>query len=149
VGIEPLGVVHFLQESRVMHNKPHTAAAKAKMSEKSETPKCEICGEPMPAGEGVFKFHGYSGPCPKSPLPRAEPDWVKAGDGTLHGAIDYWHERAEKAEEENRNLRLHLSDKNRDIEAMGAARVKLDATIVNLNIALEAYRAAHPVPSTN
>jgi hypothetical protein len=32
---------------------------------------------------------------------------------------------------------------------MGAARVKLDATIVNLNIALEAYRAAHPAPPTN
>lgn len=27
--------------------------------------KCELCGEPMPAGEEVFKFHGYSGPCPK------------------------------------------------------------------------------------
>ena len=31
-------------------------------------PKCEICGEPMPPGEEVFKFHGYSGPCPKPPL---------------------------------------------------------------------------------
>ena len=34
----------------------------------SETAKCNICGEPMPAGETVFKFHGYSGPCPKPPL---------------------------------------------------------------------------------
>lgn len=24
----------------------------------------------MPAGEEMFKFHGYSGPCPKEPLPR-------------------------------------------------------------------------------
>lgn len=24
----------------------------------------------MPAGETMFKFHGYSGPCPKPPLPR-------------------------------------------------------------------------------
>jgi hypothetical protein len=30
---------------------------------------CELCGEPMPVGEEVFKFHGYSGPCPKPPLP--------------------------------------------------------------------------------
>lgn len=30
--------------------------------------KCEICGEPMPEGETMFKFHGYSGPCPKPPL---------------------------------------------------------------------------------
>jgi hypothetical protein len=34
----------------------------------TETPKCELCGEPMPQGETMFKFHGYSGPCPKPPL---------------------------------------------------------------------------------
>jgi hypothetical protein len=32
--------------------------------------KCELCGEPMPEGEEMFKFHGYSGPCPKPPLDR-------------------------------------------------------------------------------
>jgi len=36
-------------------------------------PNCEICGEPMPESESMFKFHGYSGPCPKPPLaPRTE-----------------------------------------------------------------------------
>jgi hypothetical protein len=35
-----------------------------------EVAKCELCGEPMPEGETMFKFHGYSGPCPKPPLPR-------------------------------------------------------------------------------
>lgn len=39
----------------------------------SEVVKCELCGEPMPPGEQMFKFHGYSGPCPKPPLPRDEP----------------------------------------------------------------------------
>lgn len=29
--------------------------------------RCELCGEPMPLGEEMFKFHGYSGPCPKPP----------------------------------------------------------------------------------
>ncbi len=29
---------------------------------------CEICGEPIPPGEFMFKFHGYSGPCPKPPI---------------------------------------------------------------------------------
>jgi len=24
----------------------------------------------MPEGEEIFKYHGFSGPCPKSPLPR-------------------------------------------------------------------------------
>lgn len=32
------------------------------------TPKCELCGEPMPPGEEMFKYHGYSGPCPKPAL---------------------------------------------------------------------------------
>lgn len=32
--------------------------------------KCELCGEPMPAGEEMFKFHGYSCACPKPPLPK-------------------------------------------------------------------------------
>lgn len=34
------------------------------------TAKCEICGELMPPGEEVFKYHGLSCPCPKPPLPR-------------------------------------------------------------------------------
>ncbi|UZE47934.1 MazG-like family protein [Rhodopseudomonas sp. P2A-2r] len=29
---------------------------------------CELCGEPMPADEQMFKFHGFSGGCPKPPL---------------------------------------------------------------------------------
>lgn len=31
---------------------------------------CDLCGEPMPKGEEMFKLHGYSGPCPKPPLER-------------------------------------------------------------------------------
>lgn len=31
---------------------------------------CDLCGEPMPKGEEMFKMHGYSGDCPKPPLPR-------------------------------------------------------------------------------
>ena len=30
----------------------------------SEEAKCELCGEPMPVGEEMFKYHGHSGPCP-------------------------------------------------------------------------------------
>lgn len=36
----------------------------------SEIPTCAVCGEPMPPGEEMFKYHGYSGPCPKLPLPK-------------------------------------------------------------------------------
>lgn len=41
------------------------------MKNEPEIVKCALCGEPMPPGETMFKFHGYSGPCPKPPLPRA------------------------------------------------------------------------------
>lgn len=38
-----------------------------------EVQACELCGEPMPPGEQMFKYHGYSGPCPKPPLPTQGP----------------------------------------------------------------------------
>jgi hypothetical protein len=44
----------------------------------SEQPKCELCGEPMPAGEEMFNYHGFSGPCPKPPLPKRRPAWIDA-----------------------------------------------------------------------
>lgn len=44
----------------------------------SEPGKCELCGEPMPLGEQMFRFHGYSGPCPKPPLERKRPAWIDA-----------------------------------------------------------------------
>lgn len=34
----------------------------------SEKAVCQLCGEPMPKGEEMFNFHGYSGPCHKPPL---------------------------------------------------------------------------------
>lgn len=40
-------------------------------------PACELCGDPMPPGEQMFKFHGYSGPCPKPPLPKKRPEWIE------------------------------------------------------------------------
>ena len=32
--------------------------------------KCGLCGEPMPPGEEMFQYHGYSGPCPN---PQSKP----------------------------------------------------------------------------
>jgi hypothetical protein len=49
---------------------------------------CQLCGEPMPEGEEVFNYHGYSGPCPVAPL-KNEPMkcpcmyWARTAD-TLH-----------------------------------------------------------------
>lgn len=39
---------------------------------------CELCGEPMPAGEEMFKYHGHISFCPKPPLPRSQPPWIDA-----------------------------------------------------------------------
>jgi hypothetical protein len=39
---------------------PVTDAAKPTVPEGC----CELCGQPMPEGEEMFKYHGYSGPCP-------------------------------------------------------------------------------------
>jgi hypothetical protein len=39
-----------------------------------EQAKCELCGEPMPKGEEMFKYHGYSCNCPKPPLPKKPSD---------------------------------------------------------------------------
>jgi hypothetical protein len=36
----------------------------------AEIARCGICGEPMPENEQMFKFHGFSGPCPVPRLPR-------------------------------------------------------------------------------
>jgi hypothetical protein len=48
-----------------------------------EQAKCELCGEPMPPGEEMFKFHGYSGNCPKPPLARPSPPAVGMNDHEL------------------------------------------------------------------
>lgn len=46
--------------------------AEAAKADTQERRVCGVCGEPMPEGEEMFKYHGYSGPCPKPPLPKAE-----------------------------------------------------------------------------
>lgn len=55
----------------------------------SEQTKCELCGKPMPAGEEMFKYHGYSGPCPKPPKKtREEPSEEDRRFGQPHHGHD-------------------------------------------------------------
>lgn len=44
---------------------------------------CAICGEPMPEGEEMFMFHGYSGDCPKPPI-KKESDREETPEETIH-----------------------------------------------------------------
>ena len=58
---------------------------------------CELCGHPMPKGEEMFKFHGYSGPCPG---PRTRPMGGVPEVIELHGEkwvrIDVVQEREQR-----------------------------------------------------
>lgn len=49
--------------------------------------KCALCGEPMPEGETMFKYHGYSGPCPKPAIVKLKPPRLYIAPGTLVTAI--------------------------------------------------------------
>lgn len=49
---------------------------------------CGVCGEPMPKGEEMFKIHGYSGPCPKPPLPQTESETILIDRKNFAQAMD-------------------------------------------------------------
>jgi hypothetical protein len=56
----------------------------------SEQALCKVCGEPMPPGEEMFNYHGYSGPCPNPPLPKHLPpkaEFVKQQFGAVVATI--------------------------------------------------------------
>ena len=40
-----------------------------KAAEQRDAATCVLCGAPMPPGEEMFRYHGYSGPCPRPRLP--------------------------------------------------------------------------------
>lgn len=56
----------------------------------SDPAKCGLCGAPMPEGEEMFQYHGYSGPCP-SPRDSGDQKWV--GDSqefrVRNGRVEY------------------------------------------------------------
>lgn len=54
----------------------------------TEKIKCELCGEPMPEGEQMFKYHGYSGPCPKPTKEKAKPASESVSDDAEQAR--YW-----------------------------------------------------------
>lgn len=82
-----------------------------------ELRRCELCGEPMPAGERMFKYHGYSGPCPKPPLPKLpqpkdvldfkwlDPECYSSGCQTL-----ILKERAVRTESDNARLIAEVAE---------------------------------------
>jgi hypothetical protein len=84
----------------------------------------------MPAGEEMFKFHGYSGPCPQPPLQpawlarvHAERDELESRMGRLRNFIENTTDFL-KLDYANQNL-LH-----RQLACMGRYRDVLDERIV-------------------
>ena len=64
------------------------------MTRPSDEGRCDLCGEPMPEGESMFRMHGYSGPCPKPPLPVTTPThcacvWHGQADGPPFSECHY------------------------------------------------------------
>lgn len=53
----------------------------------SDRVNCELCGEPMPNGEEMFKYHGYSGPCPKPAAGKKAPVPLTALETNLLDAL--------------------------------------------------------------
>ena len=51
---------------------------KAEKQAAIEFAECQLCGEPMPKGEEMFNYHGYSGPCPKPPKPKKKTSAIDA-----------------------------------------------------------------------
>lgn len=51
---------------------------------------CELCGGPMPDGEQMFKYHGFSGPCPEmrpGTRPVDPPSEMCGHDGCCEAAV--------------------------------------------------------------
>lgn len=62
----------------------------------NEAVLCELCGEAMPPGETTFKYHGYSGPCPKPHIEKPkEPDWKWEYENLCKFATQYEEVRDE------------------------------------------------------
>ena len=63
---------------------------------------CQLCGEPMPDGEQMFKYHGYSGPCPKPPKPKTQVHAFET-DEEFRAYVDKlyeeWRNRADATED--------------------------------------------------
>lgn len=48
---------------------------------------CQLCGHPMPAGEEMFNYHGYSGPCLGPPLQQAPTRTAEADLAALRSHV--------------------------------------------------------------
>lgn len=79
--------------------------------------KCELCGHPMPPGEEMFAYHGYSGPCPEPPiLMQEKPARIELPT--------YWRKKASESREEAQRIRSTVKDST-DAEERSNVRAEI------------------------
>jgi len=113
----------------------------------------------MPPGEEMFKYHGFSGDCPKPPLPKPISSESPEGFCGTCG-FDPYQLQAEIATRGDTitRLRTELADMTRERdhangllelerEILDTAQTKLDATRQSLSAAQEALRYVKMVTS--
>lgn len=94
------------------------------MSEQQEQPLCGICGEPMPEGEEMFKYHGYSCDCPKPPLHPSVRGERNAGDADILTAL-VKHATGDVGEDAY--IRLYPADARRILGRVKKLEAELEA----------------------
>jgi len=106
------------------------------MSEPTKTPTCGLCGFPMPKGEEMFQYHGYSGPCPVGyGESRPEPPSKEPTKTPLERLVEAAVEAAWSLER-----LLHLAPEDTTTEDRRQANLKREMLIA----ALAAFEAAEP-----
>lgn len=90
-----------------------------------EVSRCELCGEPMPPGEEIFKYHGYSGSCPKPPL--RTPDEITYQKTPVYSQFD-WDEREKEIEAQKQAAQIDVLEK---VQALILRRTEIPADAKN------------------
>jgi hypothetical protein len=103
------------------------------MTDETELPRCEICGEPMPEGETMFKFHGFSGPCPAPPLA----DRIAALEAELLKHTLMWYAERERREVALRVVQEQALDDGLWFRAERVTEAYLQAALRRLHAAIE------------
>ena len=98
--------------------------------------KCELCGEPMPPGEEMYKYHGYSGPCPKPPTVAASPPVNASAELALL--------RANIGDLLDENVRLQAALSESEARAERARRALGEATELFAEVLGYFTRQVHP-----
>ena len=99
------------------------------MTRPSDEGRCDLCGEPMPEGESMFRMHGYSGPCPAPPLPKPPViNWellgrkLEADLAEAKGTIERVRRERNEHSEWRQKLAIKLNDAKAALAAAQAER---------------------------